>query len=380
MYEKFYGLKEKPFQILSDPAYLFMSKVHESAYTHLEYGILENKGFVVITGEIGSGKTTLINYLLEKIETNITTALVNNTLVKPADLLKMLCQDFEIEVKGLDETELMTAFYQFLVEQYTLGKRVILIIDEAQNLSLEALEQVRMLSNFELDKQHLFQVILVGQPELRYKLRQKALEQLAQRVSVHYHISGLDAGEVVDYVKYRLKIAGVEGRDIFQEDALEAVWAYSRGIPRLINILCDTALVYGFADGLETIGRDVVDSVIREREVGGFNPLNVKEDDEEGYVGFDEGGGASAPDRRFPVERKLEMIENRLDDLEKRMINLMDGSGRRDQLILELFNLLQDNLKGRYRILGKLHSNGRKNHNKQSSELMPVKGDVRFRF
>jgi len=380
MYEKFYGLKEKPFQILSDPAYLFMSKAHESAYTHLEYGILENKGFVVITGEIGSGKTTLINYLLEKIETNITTALINNTLVKPADLLKMLCQDFEIEVKGLDETDLVTAFYQFLVEQYTLGKRVILIIDEAQNLSLEALEQVRMLSNFELEKQHLFQVILVGQPELRYKLRQKALEQLAQRVSVHYHISGLDAEEVVDYVKYRLKIAGAESQDIFLEDALEAVWAYSRGIPRLINILCDTALVYGFADGLERIGREIVDSVIQEREVGGFNAPGLKNEDEDPYVKLDDAAGRSAPDHRFPIERQIASIENRLDDLEKRMINLMDGSGRRDELILALFNLLQDNLKGRYRILTKLHSNGRKPHNTGNAELIPVKGGVRFRF
>ena len=380
MYEKFFGLNEKPFQILSDPAYLFMSKAHESAYTHLEYGILENKGFVVITGEIGSGKTTLINFLLEKIEGNINTALINNTLVKPDNLLKMLCQDFEIETRGLDATELMTAFYEFLVEQYTLKKRVILIIDEAQNLSLDALEQIRMLSNFELDKQHLFQVILVGQPELRYKLQQKALEQLAQRVSVHYHISGLDSEEVEAYIKYRLKIAGAKSQDIFLEDALAAIYSYSHGIPRLINILCDTAMVYGFADGLTKIDGEIITSVIREREVGGFGDLDYKGGNESFYPEFDKSASHSSLSRHLSIEQKVDWLENRLDYLEKRITLLIDERGGRDHLILELFKLLQENLKSRYRTINQLLQNDQNKNVPGESGIIHLQGDSRFKF
>lgn len=352
MYEKFYELNEKPFQILSDPAYLFMSKAHESAYTHLEYGILENKGFVVITGEIGSGKTTLINYLLEKIEGTIQTALINNTLVKPGNLIKMLCQDFDINIKGLDETELLTAFYQFLIDQYRKRKRVILIIDEAQNLSIEALEEIRMLSNFEMDKQHLFQIILVGQPELRLKLQRKSLEQLAQRVSVHYHISGLGPEEVEAYVKYRMQIAGSKNPDVFMPDAIEAIYAYSRGIPRLINILCDTALVYGYADGLKTIGRDVIQSVIQERDVGGFRDFTETAGKESSLP---EGGGSGSDAvEEAAWTRRMAELEARMESLEKKIDLIYEDGGYHNALIGELFKLLQENLKGRYIALNQL--------------------------
>jgi general secretion pathway protein A len=354
MYEKFFGLNEKPFQILSDPAYLFMSKTHESAYTYLEYGIMENKGFVVITGEIGSGKTTLINYLLEKIEENFQTALINNTLVKPGNLIKMLCQDFEIDTRGLDDSELLTAFYQFLIQQYTEKKRVILIIDEAQNLSMDALEEIRMLSNFELDKQHLFQVILVGQPQLRFKLRQKVLEQLAQRVSVHYHISGLSADEVKTYVQYRLQVAGSKNLDIFMGDALEAIYVFSRGIPRLINILCDTALVYAFADGLKQVNREIIEAIIREREVGGFNDFDTGPDE----THISEAASVVNPNlsttSRLTIEQKVESFENRLEHIEKKLTLIVDERENRNSLILDLFKLLQKNFEGRYQVLNKL--------------------------
>lgn len=380
MYEKFYGLNEKPFQILSDPAYLFMSKAHESAYTHLEYGILENKGFVVITGEIGSGKTTLINYLLEKIEDTIQTALINNTLVKPGNLIKMLCQDFEINIKGLDETELLTAFYQFLIDQYRKRKRVILIIDEAQNLSIEALEEVRMLSNFEMEKQHLFQVILVGQPELRLKLQRKSLEQLAQRVSVHYHISGLGPEEVDAYIKYRIQIAGGKNPDVFMPDALEAIYSYSRGIPRLINILCDTALVYGYADGLKTIGREVIESVIQEREVGGFRDFN--ETAEKG-PSIPEATGTvpiSALDAQSPLTQKVAELEARMESLEKKIDLLSGGGGYHDTLIGELFKLLQENLKGRYIALNQLMQQNPTGRVSPGNEGITAQNNIRFRF
>lgn len=378
MYEKFYGLNEKPFQILSDPAYLFMSKAHESAYTHLEYGILENKGFVVITGEIGSGKTTLINYLLDKIEGTIQTALINNTLVKPGQLIKMLCQDFEIDIRGLDEAELLTAFYQFLIEQYKRRKRVILIIDEAQNLSIESLEEIRMLSNFEMDKQHLFQIILVGQPELRLKLQRKTLEQLAQRVSVHYHISGLGPEEVDAYIKYRMQIAGSKNPDVFMPDALEAIYAYSRGIPRLINILCDTALVYGYADGLKTIGREVIESVIQEREVGGFKDFTETGGRE---PSLPEGGNTvptAAQDSSWG--RRVADLEARLEGLERKVDLLSGGGGYHDALIGELFKLLQENLRGRYVALSQLMRQDSGGESSPSNEGIAVQRNLRFRF
>ena len=356
MYEKFFGLNEKPFQILSDPAYLFMSKTHESAYTYLEYGILENKGFVVITGEIGSGKTTLINYLLEKIEGNIQTALINNTLVKPGNLIKMLCQDFEIDIRGLEESELLMAFYQFLIKQYTERKRVILIIDEAQNLSMDALEEIRMLSNFELDKQHLFQVILVGQPQLRFKLRQKVLEQLAQRISVHYHISGLSEDEVKTYINYRLQIAGAKDFDIFLDDAIEAIYVFTKGIPRLINILCDTALVYAFADGVKKVNRDIIETIIKERQVGGFDALNSSLENDAFISEFEDINPPSTDRTNLTIEQKVEGLENRLEFLEKKITLLIDERGNRDNLILELFKLLQKNLEGRYYVLNDLLS------------------------
>ena len=356
MYENFFGLEEKPFQILSDPAYLFMSKTHESAYTHLEYGILENKGFVVITGEIGSGKTTLINYLLEKIEGNIQTALINNTLIKSGNLIKLLCQDFEIDIKGLDDSELLMAFYQFLIRQYSENNRVILIIDEAQNLTMETLEEIRMLSNFELDKQHLFQVILVGQPQLRFKLRQKALEQLAQRISVHYHISGLDEEEVKSYIQYRLKIAGAQDIDIFMDDALDAIYIFSRGIPRLINILCDTALVYAFADGLKKVNREIIQAVIRERQVGGFTDSEAENEIETSSVLFEQMDSSLSMNTGMTIEQKVDWLQNRLEHIEKKMSLLITERGERDNLILELFRLLQKNMESRYQVIDKILS------------------------
>jgi general secretion pathway protein A len=356
MYEKFFGLNEKPFQILSDPAYLFMSKTHESAYTYLEYGILENKGFVVITGEIGSGKTTLINYLLEKIDGSIQTALINNTLVKPGNLIKMLCQDFEIDIRGLEESELLMAFYQFLIKQYSERKRVILIIDEAQNLSMDALEEIRMLSNFELDKQHLFQVILVGQPQLRFKLRQRALEQLAQRISVHYHINGLSEEEVKTYIQYRLQIAGTKDFDIFLDDAIEAIYVFSKGIPRLINILCDTALVYAFADGMKQVNREIIETIIKERQVGGFGDPNIFNEKETFSSEFESIDSNSPDNSHLTLEKKVAWLENRLEGVEKRITLLIDERVDRDNIILELFKLLHKNLEGRYYVLNDLLS------------------------
>ena len=253
MYESFYGLKEKPFDLHPDPDYLYMSRGHENAYTHLEYAIAENKGFVVVTGEIGSGKTTLINFLLTKIRQDIEVGLISNTSLTPEQFIAMICEEFEVPLQGdgSDKAKMLGRFHAFLLEQFAKKKRVILIVDEAQNLSPEALEEIRMLSNLEAEKHHLIQILLVGQPELKYKLQMKNLEQFAQRVTVHCHLDGLGPEEVDRYIRYRLTVAGAKGSDIFSEDAIEAIHKHSRGIPRLINILCDTALVFGYADSLK---------------------------------------------------------------------------------------------------------------------------------
>ena len=183
MYESFYGLKEKPFNLLPDPEYVFMSRGHENVYTHLEYAITENKGFVVVTGEIGSGKTTLINYLLGKIPQTVHAGIVNNPDVAPSQFIKMICREFEVDVTGMDKAGMLESFSRFLLEAFAGRRRVVLIVDEAQNLPTKTLEEIRLLSNLESEKHHLIQIILVGQPELKAKLQQRGVEQFAQRVS-----------------------------------------------------------------------------------------------------------------------------------------------------------------------------------------------------
>ncbi|MDY6953086.1 MAG: ATPase, T2SS/T4P/T4SS family, partial [Thermodesulfobacteriota bacterium] len=182
MYESFYGLKEKPFNITPDPDYFYMSQVHENAYTHLQYAIKENKGFVVITGEIGSGKTTLINLLLKNIEEDVLVGVISSATLLPEEFIKMACQELELGTEGMDKVEMVDALHQFLLKQFAEKKRVVLIIDEAQNLPLETIEEIRVLSNLDTEKDHLIQMILVGQPELKSKLQQRQLKQFVQRV------------------------------------------------------------------------------------------------------------------------------------------------------------------------------------------------------
>ena len=208
MYESFYGLKEKPFELLPDPGYLFMSASHENAFTHLEYAVAENKGFVVISGEVGSGKTTLINYLLDRIQPDLIAGLINNPNVTPGQFVKMMCREYELDVMGYNKADCLMLFNFFLIDQYAAGKRVILIVDEAQNISPATMEEIRMLSNLEAEKHHLLQIILVGQPQLKDTLRRQELVQLAQRVSVHCHLDGLSGEEVKNYIQYRLQIGG----------------------------------------------------------------------------------------------------------------------------------------------------------------------------
>ena len=357
MYESFYGFKEKPFDLHPDPDYLYMSRVHENTYVHLEYAILENKGFVVVTGEIGSGKTTLLNYLLNQIGGNFQVGLVNNTNIQPSEFLKMVCKEFELDPKTNDKAELIDIFSRFLIDRYAAGDRVVLIIDEAQNLTKDTIEEIRMLSNIETEKHHLIQIILVGQPELRFKLQQNDLKQFVQRVTVHCHLTGLEKDEVKEYINHRLEIGGGNRFDLFDEEAIEAIAAYSRGIPRLINVLCDSALVYGFADELQTIDWNVLDSVYEElKSLGTFTDYDAKISAQaKSTKAVAVGPSASAPDLSIELlEGKLQLLDDKVNELKEKLDFLTDKRIERDDIVIELLKILKANLDNRHQLLAKL--------------------------
>jgi len=270
MYEKFHGFKEKPFSLLPDPSFLYMTPGHSMALTMLEYSLTnESAGICVISGEIGSGKTTLIRKLLSNMEAQFTTGLLTNTHSDFGNLLQWVSMTFGLDYKSMESVELYENFVNFAIEQYAEGKRTVLIIDEAQNLSHKALEELRMLSNINADKNQVLQLILVGQPELRETFKIKQLEQLNQRVTVSYHLSKLNQLESNDYIRHRLKTAGGDP-DLFSDTACKAIWYHSRGIPRIINTLCDTALVYAFAEQKSRVDIRLVNEIINDRKESGF--------------------------------------------------------------------------------------------------------------
>jgi general secretion pathway protein A len=355
MYESFYGFKEKPFDLHPDPDYLYMSKVHEDTYVHLEYAIIENKGFVVVTGEIGSGKTTLINYLLNKIGANIQVGLVNNTNILPAEFLKMVCQEFELNPKTNDKAELIDIFSGFLIEQFAAGERVVLIVDEAQNLTNDTMEEIRMLSNIETEKHHLIQIILVGQPELKFKLQQRNLKQFVQRVTVHCHLKGLEKDEVNEYINHRLEVGGGDRFDIFDKETIDLIAVYSRGIPRLINILCDSALVYGFADELETISTPILDNVYEElKTLGTFTDYGAKPSANPPTPKPGVAVSSTSDSHVQLLEGNVKLLDDKINNLEKKLDFLTNKRNKRDDIIIELFKMLKDNLDRRLQLLMQL--------------------------
>ena len=269
MYTDFYGFREKPFNIVPDPGYLYLSPKHRTALTYLQYGIREGTGFIMLTGEVGIGKTTLLKHLLGQLETNIEVAVIFNTNVSADQLLEMILSEFELEPGGSGKTQYLHALNEFLIHKYGLGHRALLIIDEAQNLTEEALEGIRMLCKLHSSKDLLLQILLVGQPNLQEKLKDPSLYQLRQRIAVRYHLERLGREELTAYIVHRINVAGGR-RDIFTASALDTVYKYAEGIPRKANILCDAALVYGFADELETIDEGVIDQVVEDHQNTGL--------------------------------------------------------------------------------------------------------------
>ncbi len=264
MYEEFYGLKEKPFSIQPDPEFLYFGRRHTYAYAMMMYGVKNGAGFSVISGEIGCGKTTLVRHLLNNLNSNHIVGLVYNTHRDIADLLEWIMLSFGLPYDGMSKVALYDSFQRFLIEQYGLGKRALLIVDEAQNLNPDALESLRMLSNINADKYQLLQVILVGQPQLKTLLMRPDLQQFAQRVAVDFHIKPLNSTDVQDYIKHRLSIAGRD-TPLFTAEACTRIAEASHGVPRSINILCDTALVYGFSAESELIDVTLVEEVLSDK-------------------------------------------------------------------------------------------------------------------
>lgn len=273
MYEAFYGLREKPFSILPDPDMIYWGRNHRLAFAMLEFGVINNAGFTVITGEIGCGKTTVLRYLLRNLDAHMTVGLVSTTPSGKADLLQWVMMSLDLPFEG-SYPSLFKRFQQFLHEQYAEGRRTVLIVDEAQNLGVDALEELRMLSNINADKDQYLQIILIGQPQLKDLLCSPGLLQFAQRVSSDFHLGPLSPNDVKEYINCRVERAGGHFQ-LFSDEAWRAIADVSQGVPRTINILCDTALIYGFAASVKSITADLVQMVIENKSRYGVLPLTL---------------------------------------------------------------------------------------------------------
>ncbi len=264
MYEEFYGFTEKPFTLLPDPSFLFLGKRHSAAYAMLEYGLVSQAGFTVITGEVGCGKTTLIRHLLNQLDQDVSVGLVSTSHQDMGDLLKWVLLSFGLDYRENEKVALHDTFTQFLIDQYAKQRRTVLIVDEAQNLQAQVLEELRLLSNINADKHQVLQMILVGQPQLRDMLRHEDFLQFQQRVSVDYHLSPLTEEETRAYIYHRTRLAGRE-KPLFTKGAGILVHRASHGVPRVINTICDAALVYGYADQKTILDTKLIINVLEDK-------------------------------------------------------------------------------------------------------------------
>jgi len=269
MYKEFYGLRANPFNVNPDPRYLFLTRHTEEALACLTYGIQSRKGFVLLTGEVGTGKTTLINKLLEWLRLQqVATAFIFNSRLNTTQFLDYMMADFGIPSDSKAKSQILLRLYNWLLDRYRAGETAVLIVDEAQNLTEEVLEEIRMLTNLETFTEKLLQIVLVGQPELEQKLKQPQLRQLRQRLTLRAKTHPLLLEETKAYIQQRLRIAGSSGQQIFDPDALIAIHRHANGIPRVINLLCEHCLVSAFVDQQKVIGPEVVETVARDFDLG----------------------------------------------------------------------------------------------------------------
>jgi general secretion pathway protein A len=266
MYKEFYGLREYPFNMTPDPQFLFLSRNHRVALEILLYGIRERKGFIAITGEVGAGKTTLCRALLSSLDATTKTALMLNPCLSDSQILRAVCDEFRLQPAKTTKKDLYDTINAFLLRELAANHNVALIVDEAQNLRPSVLEQIRLLSNLETEKEKLLQIVLVGQPELGEMLAQDNLRQLRQRIALRHHVAPLAAEEVGEYIEHRLHVAGSDGRIQWHPEALALIYEYSCGVPRLINVLCDKALLAGYATESFTIDAAMIQRAIDDTE------------------------------------------------------------------------------------------------------------------
>jgi len=262
MYKNFFGLRDNPFNVNPDPRYLFLTRQTEEAISCLTFGIQSRKGFVLLTGEVGTGKTTLLNKLMEWLrQQRVSTAFIFNSRMNVPDFLDYMMADFGIFCESATKSQILQRLYQFLLERYRAGETAVLIVDEAQNLSDDLLEEIRLMSNLETASEKLLQIVLVGQPELEQKLRQSHLRQLRQRIMLRARTHPLSLAETEAYIAQRLSIAGSSRRDVFDQDALALIQHYSGGIPRIINLICEHCLVTAFVEGRKVVQAEMVETV-----------------------------------------------------------------------------------------------------------------------
>ena len=272
MYESYYGLNSKPFQLTPDPAFFFASKWHKRAMSYLQYGLSQAEGFIVITGDIGTGKTTIANSLLADIEDDIVAAQIVTPKLSPDELVKMVAAKFEIDVAGKTKADILKDLENFLFALSTQGRRALLLVDEAQNLPLETIEELRMLSNFQQAGKPLLQSFLLGQEELQPILRAPNMEQFRQRIVASCHLAPLTSEETRSYIEFRLNQAGRKVARLFTDEAYAGIFKFTRGVPRKINTLMDRTLLYGFLEELDLLDEDAVNTVIEEVKEEMFVP------------------------------------------------------------------------------------------------------------
>ena len=265
IYNDFFGLRERPFSLVPDPDFLFWSDGHRSAYTMLEYGLMTRAPITLITGEVGAGKTTLLHHLLKQMDDDVSVGLVANASGDRGELLRWVLLALSQEARPEENyVDLFNRFQNYLIEEYAAGRHVVLIFDEAQNLSREALEELRMFTNINSNKDELLQLVLVGQPELRDLVRRPDLTQFAQRVAANFHLKAMDADTVRAYIAHRLKKAGAVYDDLFSDRACALIYGATGGVPRLVNQLCDLVLVYAYSDGQPAVVQDTVQRVLND--------------------------------------------------------------------------------------------------------------------
>ena len=389
MYENFYGLKEKPFQIVPNPSYLYMSPTHENALTYLEYGLMENVGFILLTGEVGTGKTTLVRHIMDQFESEKDIAVIFNTNVSADELICLILQSCELEPEPGSKTKNIDTFYQFLIEKYAQDRPVLLIIDEAQNLSNAALEEVRMLSNLQSDDQSLIQIMLVGQPELKDRLLKPGHGAFAQRIAVNFFLSGLGENETQSYITYRLEKAGGKP-DIFNPEAIDMIFKASGGIPRTINLLCDAALVYGFGYEFETIDAPVIEQVIKDK--GGMGLSTEKENragsfsfcDAHETYGMYEDRLQKLEDAVVLMKRQVDYVATQMEKLEEKVKGFQENlDGTLKELLVQERNrnnkllVSYSKLKVKYDNLMKLWKGKKETSASDDSDIILLKQEFR---